>query len=73
MKRNYKFITKIYHPGVCSKTGDVCLELTNDQRVNPRNAFHEIKSFLIDPTESANYPIEGQIADQYFQNRDLFE
>ena len=49
------------------------MELTDEQRAYSKNAIQEIKSFLIDPTEAANYPIEGQIADQFLQNKDLFE
>ena len=69
-----KFITKIYHPNICYKSGSVCVDILNLDWISSlsiRTVLLSISSLLNDPnTES---PLNIRAAELYDSSREKFD
>ena len=71
-----KFCTKIYHPGVEEKSGNICTQAIEQNWVPTLNAKYVIEailSLMADPSVAAQNPLEQAIANEYSNNRSKWE
>ena len=69
---NIKFITPVWHPNI-DTNGSICVDILKDKWTAAQNTFNvllSISSLLGDP--NPNSPLNGTAAEQYVNNRDLY-